>query len=127
MFLRSLGIALLFASASDAASPTVTTLAPGGAQRGTTAAVIASGTFDTWPVQVWCDTPGVAVKADKVKGKFAVALAPDVPLGVVWLRFHDDGGASALRPFLVGGYPMSRRANRTTSRSRRRSSCRPEP
>ena len=105
MFARSLGIALLLASTASAAPPTVTTLTPGGAQRGTTATVIAAGTFDTWPVQVWSETPGVVAKADKAKGKFAVTLAADAPLGVTWLRFYDDAGASALRPFLVGGLP----------------------
>ena len=105
MFPRTLGLALLFASAALAAPPTVTTLTPGGGQRGTTATVIGIGTFDSWPVQVWCDTPGVGVKADKVKGKFAVTLAADAPLGVAWLRFHDDAGASALRSFIIGGLP----------------------
>ena len=105
MLLRSLGIALLFASTALAAPPAVTTLTPGGAARGTTATVIATGTFDDWPVQVWCDTPGVSVKADKVKGKLAVTIAADAPLAVAWLRFYDDSGASALRPFIVGGLP----------------------
>ncbi len=86
-----------------AAPPSVTTLTPAGGQRGTTAAVSATGTFDQWPAKVWCNTPGVTVTAEKEKGRFAVTLAADAPLGVVWLRFHTDSGASEPRPFVVGG------------------------
>ena len=45
------------------------------------------------------------MKAEKAKGQFAVSIAKDAPLGAHWLRFHDDTGASALRPFLVGELP----------------------
>lgn len=88
-----------------AAPPSVTTLTPAGGQRGTSVTVSATGTFDQWPAKVWCDTPGVTATAEKEKGKFAVKVAPDAPLGAVWLRFHDDTGASELRPFVVGGLP----------------------
>lgn len=86
-----------------AAPPAVTTLTPAGGQRGTTVTVSAVGSFDTWPVKVWCGTPGVTAAAEKEKGKFAVKLTADAPLGLTWLRFHDDTGASELRPFVVGG------------------------
>ena len=85
------------------AAPTVSTLTPAGGQRGTTVTVSATGTFDQWPAKVWCDTSGITVTAEKEKGKFAVKLAADAPLGAAWLRFHDDTGASELRPFVVGG------------------------
>lgn len=88
-----------------AAPPSITTLTPAGGQRGTTVAVTAAGTFDQWPAKVWCDTPGVTVTAEKEKGKFTLKLAADAPLGPVWLRAHDDSGASELRPFVVGGLP----------------------
>ncbi len=98
-------LALLLLTPLSAAPPTVTTLTPSGGARGATVAVTATGTFDTWPVRVWCGTPGVTAKAEKTKGKFSVAVAADAPLGVTWLRFHDDTGASPLRPFVVGGLP----------------------
>lgn len=88
-----------------AAPPSVTTLNPAGGQRGSTISVTATGTFDQWPAKGWCGTPGVTVAAEKEKGKFAIKLAADVPLGVAWLRFHDTTGASELRPFVVGGLP----------------------
>lgn len=103
--LRSALLLLALPSPLLAAPPSVTTLSPAGGQRGTTAAVVATGTFDNWPVQAWSSVPGVAVKAEKDKGKFAVTVAADAPLGVAWLRFHDDTGASQLRPFVVGGLP----------------------
>ncbi len=105
MLARTLFLSLLLAPPAVAAPPAVTTLTPSGAQRGTTAAVTATGTFDTWPVQVWSGSPGVTATAEKDKGKFAVAVAADAPFGVTWLRFHDDTGASQLRPFVVGGLP----------------------
>lgn len=103
--MKALLLSLVFITPLVAAPPTVTTLTPAGGQRGTTAAVTATGTFDRWPVRAWCDTPGVSVTAEKAKGKFRVAVAADAPLGVAWLRFHDDTGASPPRPFVVGGLP----------------------
>lgn len=105
MKLPHLFAGLLLAAPLVAAPPAVTTLTPAGGQRGMTVNVSATGTFDQWPAKVWCDTPGVTVTAEKEKGKFAVNVAVDVPLGAVWLRFHDDSGASDLRPFIVGALP----------------------
>ena len=45
------------------------------------------------------------MKAEKDKGKFSVTVPANAPLGVAWLRFHDDTGASPLRPFVVGALP----------------------
>ena len=98
-------LCMLLGGSAAAAPPAVTTLSPAGGERGTTIAVIATGTFDAWPVRVWSSSPSVLAKAEKEKGKFAVTLAKDAPLGAHWLRFHDDTGASPLRPFLVGEFP----------------------
>ncbi len=98
-------LVLLFAATARAAPPAVTSLSPAGGERGTTVAVIATGTFDAWPVKVWSSSTGISVKAEKEKGKFAVTVAKDAPLGAHWLRFHDDTGASALRPFIVAELP----------------------
>lgn len=98
-------LTFLLAATAGAAPPAVTSLSPAGGERGTTVAVIAAGTFDAWPVQVWSSSPSILVKAEKEKGKFAVTIAKDAPLGAHWLRFHDDTGASPLRPFVVGGLP----------------------
>ena len=92
-------------SALHAAPPNVTALSPSGACRGTTATMTAVGTFDTWPVKSWCDSPSVSVIAGKDKGQFTVAVAADALPGVKGIRFYDDAGASALRPFVVGTLP----------------------
>lgn len=105
MFRCALSVSLILAATANAAPPSVTSLNPAGGQRGTTVTLSAAGSFDKWPVRVWSSSPGIAVKAEKEKGKFAVALAPDAPLGAAWLRFHDDTGASQLRPFIIGGLP----------------------
>ncbi|QEL20948.1 PPC domain-containing protein [Limnoglobus roseus] len=88
-----------------AAPPAVTSLFPAGGQVGTTVDVTATGTFEKWPVEVWCSSPGVTAKASKDKGKLAVTVAADAKPSVAWLRLSDDTGASALRPFVVGVLP----------------------
>lgn len=105
MKLPHLFAGLLLLTPVAAAPPRVSIHTPTGGQRGTTVTLSAAGAFDQWPVKVWCDTPGVTATADKEKGQFNVKLAADAPLGVAWLRFHDDTGASGLRPFVVGGLP----------------------
>ena len=105
MFDRTVLLTLLLSATLLATPPAVTTLTPSGGARGSSVAVVSTGAFDTWPVRVWSSSPGVTAKADKDKGQFAVAVAADAPLGVAWLRFHDDTGASQLRPFVVGGLP----------------------
>jgi len=102
---RAFLLSLLLSAAASAVPPSVTSLNPGGGERGTTVSVVATGTFVAWPAQVWSSSPGLSVKAEKEKGTFAVTIAKDAPLSAHWLRFHDDTGASPLRPFLVGGLP----------------------
>lgn len=96
---------LLLATLAPAAPPTVTALYPAGAQRGTTVEVVATGTFERWPVQTWCDHPGIAVTPHKDRGKLTVTVAKEVPPGLYSLRLADEQGASALRPFFVGTLP----------------------
>jgi hypothetical protein len=103
--LRILFVFITLSASASAAPPVVTSLFPAGGERGTSVLMTATGSFDTWPVQTWCNSPGIVVKAEKTKGQFAVILAKDVPLGVHWLRFHDETGASSLRPFIVGDRP----------------------
>ncbi len=85
--------------------PTLTGLFPPGACRGQTVAIEAAGTFDRWPVQAWVDGPGVAIRAEKAKGKLSAVVAPDAAPGLRWIRLYDDEGATELRPFVVGVLP----------------------
>ena len=84
------------------APPAVTHLFPSGARRGQTVEVSALGTFSRWPPRVWVSEPGLEVEPAKEKGKLTVRVKPTARLGRHWLRFHDEEGASALRPFVVG-------------------------
>jgi hypothetical protein len=98
--------ALLVALApAGAAAPTLTYLSPAGARRGTTVEVTAGGAFAHWPVRAWASGAGVSVTAGKEKGKLSVTVAPDAAPGTYWVRLHDQEGASAARPFLVGTLP----------------------
>jgi hypothetical protein len=98
-------VAALTAPNFTAAAPTVTLLVPSGGQRGTTVDVLATGTFAKWPVQVWSSEKSLTAAALPDKGKFRITIAKDATPGVSWLRWHDDTGASTLRPFVVGTLP----------------------
>jgi hypothetical protein len=109
-FVLPIGVTILVAvllgpARADAKPPTLTGLFPPGAGRGQTVAVDASGTFDHWPVQTWIEGRGVEIRAEKEKGKMSVVVAADAAPGVHWVRLHDEEGATALRPFVIGGLP----------------------
>jgi hypothetical protein len=86
---------------AHAAPPKVNFLYPAGAQRGSTAAITASGEFSNWPVQLWADRPGLTATCDKEKGKLQIAVAEDAAPGTYWLRLFDGEGASQPKPFIV--------------------------
>ncbi|MFO0864950.1 MAG: PPC domain-containing protein [Gemmataceae bacterium] len=94
----------LVGSPAFAAPPKLDQLFPAGGQRGTTVQVQAVGAFERWPVQVWCSTSAIQVKAGD-KGKLTVQIAADAIPSVHWIRLHDAEGASVARPFLVGTLP----------------------
>lgn len=95
----------VFAHACQAAPPVLNYLDPAGAQRGTTVAVTASGTFGNWPVEVWTGRDGISVEVGQDKGKLNVNVAADAQGGVYWLRLYDAEGATVVRPFIVGTLP----------------------
>jgi hypothetical protein len=103
-FLALAGVFLLSVSVS-AAPPTVDYFFPAGSQRGKTVEITATGTFDRWPVDVWVDGKGVSAKAGKERGQLIVTVAADAVPGTYWVRLHDEQGASAQRPFVVGVLP----------------------
>jgi hypothetical protein len=99
------GLLLLCASFVHAAAPTLTGLYPAGGQRGTTIEGFAIGTFDSWPVQFWTNSPLITVTPGKDKGKLSIKLSKELVPGTYWLRCYDAQGASGLRPFIVGTLP----------------------
>jgi hypothetical protein len=98
-------VALTLAHAASAAEPVLKQLYPLGGQRGTTVSVTATGAFDPWPPQVWADTPGLAFRAEKEKGKLSVEIAKDAALGPHLVRVFNAQGASAPRFFFVSADP----------------------
>jgi hypothetical protein len=93
---------LLSLNASAAAPPTLDSLFPAGARRGTTVPLTASGKFETWPVKVWTDFPGLKIEAADKSPKLTAHVAPDTPPGPHLVRVYTADGASALHCFIVG-------------------------
>lgn len=91
--------------AAAAAPPEGTRLFPPGAQRGATVTVKVTGSFPTWPVEVWTERPGTSWAAQGDAGSFAVTIAPEAALGVHLVRFTSPEGATAVRRFVVGHLP----------------------
>lgn len=87
---------------AQAKPPEVNALFPAGGSPGQEVEVIASGSFDSWPVKVWVDEPGVVLTPKDEKGKFTARVASDAVPGPRVLRFYSDRGASAPRAFVVG-------------------------
>lgn len=83
-------------------APTVKSIFPAGAQQGKTVEVTVSGTLKPWPPKVHVVGAGVRFEPTKTEGKFSVTVAADAPFGPRWIRFANDDGASAVRPFYVG-------------------------
>ncbi len=88
-----------------AGMPAVDFLFPAGGQRGGATAVLAGGTFPTWPVRIWTDDPGLVFKPGESAGRFQVEIATNVPVGAHLVRFYDAGGSGAPRLFVVGEVP----------------------
>ncbi len=98
-------VLLLGLSGAHAKPPTLTDVFPPGAARGQSAVVRVSGTFDHWPAKVWIEGPGVAIQAEKEKGRLKVDVAADAAPGLRWMRLYDEEGATSLRPFVIGILP----------------------
>jgi hypothetical protein len=88
-----------------AEAPSVKSIFPAGVERGKTVEVTVAGTLKPWPPQVHVVGTGVRFEPAKAEGKFNVVVAADAPVGPRWIRFANDEGASAVRPFFVGALP----------------------
>ena len=92
-------------SVASAAAPELKFLFPGGGQRGTTVSVKATGKFD-WPVGVRCG--GADVVCAEETGELQISIPDDLPSDRIWLRLHNEQGASNMVPFEVGQLPEMR-------------------
>jgi hypothetical protein len=91
------------AASAWAQTPEITALFPAGGRRGTEVTVKLQGKIDAGALKLWSDRPGVELVAAEGKDAVKLKIASDAPRGTMWLRFHNADGASALRPFLIGG------------------------
>lgn len=85
-----------------AEAPDVTALFPAGGQRGTEVLVKLQGKVDASTLKLWSSNPSVELVGVEGKDSVKLKLAAEAAVGTVWLRFHNDDGASSLRPFLIG-------------------------
>jgi len=95
----------LCGTVAASAAPQAVRLTPPAAQPAATAQVVVSGTFPTWPVGVWTDRGQLTWTCGTEPGQFTVAVPADGALGLHRVRFHDPGGATAVRRFLVDPLP----------------------
>lgn len=96
-------VAAAFSSLSAAAAPpTLEFLYPAGGRRGGSVAVTAGGKFETWPLQIWTDTPTIKAKAGKDKGAFTFEIDSAAAPGPHLVRVFDEKGASSPAVFIVG-------------------------
>jgi hypothetical protein len=96
---------LVVSSPSFAKPPTLTALFPAGAARGQVVTVTATGSFDHWPLTAWIEGAGLSIEAGAKKAELTFRVDSDAEPGVHWVRLHDEEGATALRPFIVGTLP----------------------
>jgi hypothetical protein len=95
-----------FAIPARAAPPGFESLFPAGGQSGTSVECVTAGKgLDKDSPVAWASHPGIVFKAGDKPKKFAVAIAPDVPVGPYLVRFHTPEGSSPPRIFEVGKEP----------------------
>lgn len=93
---------IALSSTVHAAAPTLDSLYPAGAQRGSTVTVTAGGKFDPWPVQAWADSPEIQITPAAASGTFTFKISDKAPTGPHLVRLHNADGASGFRVFLIG-------------------------
>jgi hypothetical protein len=93
------------AAREASAAPTLEYLFPAGGRRGGSVTVSAGGKFDTWPVQVWTDSPAIKARAGAEKGSFIFDIEAGAASGAHLARVYDASGASSPILFIVGDHP----------------------
>src|ERR1043165_6490520 len=96
----------LLTTGAVTAQPTLVHLHPVAAQPGSTNSISAFGKWDTWPPQVWVDTPAIIFQPAKDSGKFTVAITKDAATGPHLVRLFDAKGPSVPRFFIVSPEPV---------------------
>jgi hypothetical protein len=112
-FTRSLALlcsVVVLTEAAVAASPTLQSIMPRGAQRGTEVEFTLGGERLADSVEAMLNRPGVVVQAltpaeDGKSVKLKLALAADCPLGEHYVRLRARSGLSEVKTFWVGPFP----------------------
>lgn len=92
---------IIVAQAEAPAPIAAKAVVPAGLAAGTTTTVKLEGDLPRWPLAVWSDRVGLSWKPLEEKGTFEVTAAAEA-IGVYRIRFHDSGGATGVRRFVVG-------------------------
>ena len=82
--------------------PKIERLFPPGGQRGTVVEAKVTGTPGDGPVQVWSDPAQISFVFGEKQDTVTVTIPDDATPGLHWLRFHNEHGATDLKPFIVG-------------------------
>ncbi|MFM7040024.1 MAG: PPC domain-containing protein [Planctomycetaceae bacterium] len=99
-------ITLPYATAAD--PPAIDRIFPSGGQRGTTVNVRIAGKVGDGDVRCLSSLPNAppfAFTLNEKRDAADIAIPPDAPVGVHWIRLANPAGATELRPFFVGTIP----------------------
>ena len=111
-FFFSVCVFMSFAALSHAATPSLASLRPAGAQRGTEVEIILAGARLGDAQEIFWYQPGIETlsleKVDDKSVKAKLRIAADCPLGLHDLRLRTASGISELRTFSVGAYPETK-------------------
>tara|TARA_Y100001934_G_scaffold82223_2_gene101984 strand:- start:1855 stop:3369 length:1515 start_codon:yes stop_codon:yes gene_type:complete len=88
---------------TQAAPPRLDAISPPGGQAGTTNLVKSYGGIGAWPVEVWCNNPGIKFAPTKTRYQYALSIGKDVKPGPYLVRIHNYQGVSRTTIFVVGG------------------------
>ena len=103
VLLRGLIAGFLFSPVvAGAEPPKIERLFPPGGQRGTVVEAKVTGKPGDGPVQVWSDPAQLSFAFSEKQDTVTVTIPDDATPGLHWLRFHNEHGATDLKPFIVG-------------------------
>lgn len=84
---------------------TVKYLFPSGGQAGSRISLTCTGNFESWPVEVWTDDPGVRFMPGQTPGQFEVAISSTARIGPHLVRFYHATSVTPPVQFVVGNNP----------------------
>lgn len=96
------GLFLALTTGLAADKPTLDSISPVGATRGTTNDFTLLGKFEPWPPKAWSDNAGVEFQFSTNKGKGQVIVSAEARPGPCLFRIYNDEGASDWRIFVIG-------------------------